>query len=230
MRLLPILAERSAVASSRLANCRGCTSCCERGGLVYVKDDEREALSRLDVPMINISGVTFIKRLADGTCPMLDRVGKQCSIYEDRPLCCRLFPLDILSIDRKLQWAVSNQCPEERKLFSTVQGPRSPIGLGSVQLIASVLGASVTAADLGYFARKEVVSSKLDVLDMQQNSWTALAECVQRDTGSAFVMAKKQETPKQKFKRKLKKNKKKKSTTRQEKRQASRGEKKSKKR
>src|SRR3989442_16016557 len=107
MKSLPILSERASLASSRLVNCKGCTSCCERGGLVFVRDEEVTALRRIGVPIITIGHVAFIKRLPDGSCPMLDRKDKKCSIYEDRPQCCRLFPLDVLTMGGELKWALS---------------------------------------------------------------------------------------------------------------------------
>lgn len=226
MRPLPILSKRATVASSRLVNCKGCTVCCERGGLVYVGHDEVAGLKRLLVPLVAIDGVTFIKRLPDGSCPMLDRSGKKCSIYENRPLCCRLFPLDVLSISGRLQWALSTQCPEDRKLFTTSQGIGSRLGFGSVALIASMLDNSLNEGDAAYIARKEQVSARVEILDSNQNGWTPIAECAKHDDHIAKEMAKKKETEKEKFKRKLKEREEKKRKAREEKKRKEKDKKK----
>ena len=114
MKALPILSTQAGRTSARLVKCGGCTACCERGGPVYVREEEVEGLRELGVPIVTTGGVAYIRRLADGSCPMLDRVGKRCRIYEKRPQCCRLFPLDVLVIDGRLQWAISDLCPESR--------------------------------------------------------------------------------------------------------------------
>src|SRR5438105_6059641 len=112
MELLPILNHAAETASKRLVNCKGCTVCCERGGLVFLEEDEVAGLNDLEVPILRVNGVPFIKRLADGSCPMLDKGRRECTIYEDRPLCCRLFPIDGLRVEGRLRWGVSDICPD----------------------------------------------------------------------------------------------------------------------
>ncbi len=206
IRSLPVLASQATLASSRLVNCKGCTSCCEKGGPVYIADSEVPRLRQLGVPLVRIDGVSFIQRLQDGACPMLDRLGRRCTIYETRPLCCRLFPLDVLSVDGRLQWAVANQCPEDRKLFAGIQNRTSGLGLGSLTFIASMLDGLLTENDLAYFRRKERVSARLELLDLVHTGWTFLKECSDPHL-SAQIMAKKKETTKEKLKRMLKQQK-----------------------
>jgi Fe-S-cluster containining protein len=219
MRALPVISTKASTVSSRLVNCKGCTVCCESGGLVYIKDDEVSPLRSLKVPLVVIGGVTFIKRLPDGSCPMLNQAEKNCSIYENRPLCCRLFPLDVLQGPSGVTWAISNECPDERKLFAVTQGTNSPFGFGTVSLMTSMLNTSLSAEDSDYFARKEQVSARLDLSNIGQISWTRLTDCAPSDEKIPRLMSKK-ETAKEKYKRKLKEredNKKKKKTKREKK-------------
>lgn len=203
MRALPVLSTKATAASSRLVNCKGCTVCCESGGMVYVRNDEIPRLKNLNVPLVTIDGISFIKRLPDGSCPMLDRQRNNCSIYEDRPLCCRLFPLDVLERNGRLTWAVSNECPDDRRLFARLQGRDSRLGFGTVSLMASMLDDSLKEDDVAYFIRKEQVSVRVDILDGDLNEWTHLVECTKSDTIVPMLMSKK-ETAKEKYKRKLK--------------------------
>lgn len=211
VRSLPILSERGTMASTHLVDCTSCTSCCEHGGLVYVKDNEVERLKHLKVPLLTIDGVSFIRRLPNGSCPMLNQEGKKCSIYHDRPLCCRLFPLDVLYIDGGLHWAISAECPDDKKKFEGVQGPRSKIGSASVARIASILDTLLDASDINFFSRKEYVSSRVKLFDEDQNdSWTPVVRLSTWDNQQAGSEAKKKEdeTKKEKLKRKLEEKKK----------------------
>ncbi len=210
MRTLPILSVQGAAVSAKLVNCNSCTACCEKGGLVYIENEEVHRLASLGVPIVTVDGVTFIKRMADGSCPMLDRERKKCSIYENRPLCCRLFPLDVLSINGKLQWAISNDCPEDRKLFTNLQSSSSDIGFGSMSIMARGLDALLSKQDIAYFFQKEETCMKVEFLETSQYDWTSLADCARPATESSIVFTTaKPESPKEKLKRKLKEKKKK---------------------
>jgi Fe-S-cluster containining protein len=212
MTLLPIISERSSAASKGLVNCNGCTSCCERGGLVYLHDDEVDELVRLGVPIMEVDSVAFIQRRPGGACPMLDQSNKKCSIYDRRPLCCRLFPLDLLSLARGLQWALANDCPEERKRFESKQGMGSRLGSGSIGRIADALTTYLNPEDLAYFARKERIARRLEMLELSQGEWVPLGEPIgELDGGNtAQLMAKKKESKKEKLRRKLRERKEKK--------------------
>ena len=203
MRSLPVLSERATVASSRLVDCNSCTVCCETGGLVYVRNEEVSRLEQLNVPLTSIGDVTFIRRLPDGACPMLDRAQKKCSIYEDRPQCCRLFPLDILFTEGHLRWAISNDCPDDRKLFTARQGSDSRIGFGSISIIASGLDSLISEKDSSYFLLKEQMSSRVEMVENTKSDWTYLQDCAKSSVGS-IEAAKQGETDKEKLKRKLK--------------------------
>ena len=172
-----VLADAAVRLTSRLVNCRGCIECCVKGGLVYVREDEVARLRECNVPLVTVRGVTVIKRHADGSCPMLDRLGKRCSIYESRPLCCRLFPLDVLLVEGQLVWGMSNQCPNERRHVSKVQGVSSEIGEGTVRLLAEALEAYAGPGELSYFREKEEVLLSVEMLEEDEHHWTIVRKC-----------------------------------------------------
>lgn len=103
-----------------------CASCelCERNvGLVYVLGDERASLESSCVPLATTSeGIAYISRPEHGWCPCYDTSTKRCQIYDNRPLCCRLYPLDLMEIDSAIWWVIHTECPiaqrfqRERKL------------------------------------------------------------------------------------------------------------------
>ena len=202
MRALPVLSHQAANVSAALVNCKDCTECCEHGGLVYVDDTEIRQLRLLGVPIIKVDGVSFIKRKPDGSCPMLDREHKKCAIYENRPMCCRLFPLDILSVENNLRWAISNDCPDERRKFSAAEDSDSRIGLGTVSLMTSILDSSLTNEDMAFFTRKENVSARMEAFDRDGTSWNHLVQCLKSEAASSNSL-KMSETAKEKLRRKL---------------------------
>jgi putative zinc- or iron-chelating protein len=114
---------------------------------------------------------------------MLDRERRQCSIYADRPLCCRLFPLDLLAINNRLQWALSNQCPDDRKRFEETQGLNSRLGSGVVAQIASSLNPHLDKADIAFFQKKEVVANRVEILESGQDDWLPIADCATGELG-----------------------------------------------
>lgn len=169
------LYRHAAAVSSELVTCRGCTKCCE-SGLVYVREEEAESLRALGVPIVELDGVLFIESRADGSCPMLDRERKCCSIYEDRPLCCRLFPIDILKLNGKMSWAVSSQCPPERRAFSCIDEPEGTLGYGSIGTIVKTLEDRFGREDRAFFTEKEVAGEGTDLLERDLDNWVGVAQ------------------------------------------------------
>lgn len=143
---------------------------------MYVLDMETHRLASLGVPILTLDGVNFIQRLQDGSCPMLDRKHKKCSIYSNRPLCCRLYPLDALSIGGRIHWALATLCPMDRKRFETWQGPKARIGSGVIARIASYFSPFLEDEDVAWLERKESVLSRVELLDDDQNGWISLGE------------------------------------------------------
>ena len=203
---LPTYGQQATVATRTLVDCKGCIRCCEHG-LVYVVDDERERLINLGVPLVSASGVSFIQRRSDGSCPMLDREGKRCTIYEDRPLCCRLFPLDLFAFEGELGWAVADKCPEDRKFFEASGASHFRLGGRAIREIAAALDGRMDDDLREFFRRKERAAARVEVIEVEDDGWTPLAVgAVSRET-RAVAMAreeKKRESKKELLKRKLK--------------------------
>jgi Fe-S-cluster containining protein len=68
--------------------CEGCGRCCVRSGPhldVYVAPGDLVPLAMVET----VEGIRLMRRDADGVCVALDRATKLCTIYENRPLCCR---------------------------------------------------------------------------------------------------------------------------------------------
>ena len=96
---------------------------------------------------------------------MLDCERRRCSIYDDRPLCCRLFPLDILRVDERLVWGVSSQCPSGNWLAVGSQRSSHVLDHGTVASIAAQLDALLSAEVREFMDRKEKVLSRVELLD-----------------------------------------------------------------
>ncbi|HEV2962479.1 MAG TPA: YkgJ family cysteine cluster protein [Candidatus Angelobacter sp.] len=107
-----------------------CLTCdlCERNvGLVYLINDESSRIKKDGHQVARTSeGVEYLSRSQSKKsatwCSCFDTAKNQCSIYPIRPLCCRLYPLDLMKIDGELWWIVHAECPiaerfdKERKL------------------------------------------------------------------------------------------------------------------
>jgi Fe-S-cluster containining protein len=98
----------------RLSDQIECNTCelCEEGA-VYVLSFEVPLMERLGIPLINIDGSYFLEKKGQ-YCPAHDKnnkMGRRCKIYSERPICCRLFPMDIFVENGQLKWIVFNDCP-----------------------------------------------------------------------------------------------------------------------
>jgi len=96
---------------SEQIECNTCDLCEE--GAVYVLNNEVSLMKNLNIPLVNIDGSYFIEKKGR-YCPAYDEMkksGKRCLIYSERPICCRLFPLDIYVKAEKLVWIIYNDCP-----------------------------------------------------------------------------------------------------------------------
>jgi hypothetical protein len=94
--------------------CLDCAQCCE---MPWVAEGEAETL-----PTETSAGVRFGGSDC-GRCSALH--GRLCSIYESRPLDCRLFPLDIVEHEGEYWWCIFLNCraPDE---LAAVLVPRIP--------------------------------------------------------------------------------------------------------
>lgn len=105
-----------------LASQKECDTCnlCEKNvGLVYLLDNEFENIKRhnLEISSTN-NGTDFLSRTRDGWCSAFDHVRNRCTIYNDRPLCCRIYPFDLMNFDREFWWVIFYECPIAQRFFT----------------------------------------------------------------------------------------------------------------
>lgn len=99
------------MSAPELSDCLACGSWCCRGERPFCS---REEAARL--------GVKAIDCREGGDCVFLQD-GK-CSRYEDRPLECRIFPLDVLAVDGVLTWVLWGLCPAWRRVEALAAAER----------------------------------------------------------------------------------------------------------
>jgi len=74
--------------------CQRCGFCCEVLQIKLLKEEEKKLREKYGDVVTYIDGEPFLKRKSDGTCIFLERKDNVavCTIYEDRPLACRIYP------------------------------------------------------------------------------------------------------------------------------------------
>ncbi|MBU4287112.1 MAG: YkgJ family cysteine cluster protein [Proteobacteria bacterium] len=164
-------------AAKLVVSCKYCTSCCENG-LVYIFDEEVPIMQALDVPLVNIKGVHYIQRKIGGSCPMLNSKNQGCSIYPDRPFCCRLYPLDVFNRSGKLEWGFYTFCPEKKKkagAMVTAEGASNHgLVLQALRMIENILGEE----RMKYLAYEDLVSAEYELLDQFRNEYVILGDLI----------------------------------------------------
>lgn len=157
-----------------VVNCRKCSSCCENG-LVYVLAEEREELESLGVPLVCIDGVYYIQRSTGGACPMLDRKSGKCEIYDSRPVCCRLYPVDVFNRNGTLEWGIYEYCPAERKRESLiVLNNRGRMDYGLLLQAAGMFESVLGSGRISYLGKEDMVSAEYELLDQHRRSFTII--------------------------------------------------------
>lgn len=103
--------------------CQTCRLCEEHVGLVYLLGEEANKVKVGTLPILGTAeSAQYLGRTRDGWCCAFDHQANTCKIYETRPLCCRIYPLDLMNIDNEVWWVVHSECPiaqrfqQERKL------------------------------------------------------------------------------------------------------------------
>lgn len=169
---------------SRLAvNCSGCSACCY-GGLVYVFDWEKSLLENAAVPLLIVDGVSFIRRVGDGCCPMLDRATGLCSIYAARPFCCRLFPLDLFSRNGRLEWGIYEYCPWEKRCVTRfVVANGSQLYGGQIADAVALIEKELDPVDIEYLHREDSVCASIELLDEHRNDFSIVSNLAQHLVG-----------------------------------------------
>lgn len=79
--------------------------CARKKNIHWLLTVESEQLKNL-LPVSKVKNAHFFE---GGLCPLLNN--KRCSIYNNRPLECRLNPISIYEIDGSLYWILYKICP-----------------------------------------------------------------------------------------------------------------------
>jgi Fe-S-cluster containining protein len=96
--------------------CKSCKLCEEHVGLVYLLGQEAAKSHDMEIPVsISSRGVQYLARTPDGWCAAFDPQANLCRIYNDRPLCCQLYPLDLMRLDGEVWWVIHDECPIARR-------------------------------------------------------------------------------------------------------------------
>lgn len=110
-------------------NCRACADP-DCVGYVWLLEQEAERLYERGVPLVQVNkGPTFIHSFpatANGQlnlsvryppCSQLYAGSRRCSIYQGRPLACRLYPLGLeAKVDGTIVWALHRDCLHVRRM------------------------------------------------------------------------------------------------------------------
>jgi Fe-S-cluster containining protein len=93
-------------------SCESCnlvTRCCS-SEYVYVLPIEIERYKYLDIPIFEFSGSYFLQK-ERGKCVFFSERTKSCKIYEERPIVCRMYPIDLSYEKGEMVWSYFAECP-----------------------------------------------------------------------------------------------------------------------
>ena len=92
------------------SECNDCSTCCYFPWIL--KEEYNPHLENFGKTVKEIDSVAFI--MYYNACKYAR--DNRCNLYEDRPLDCRLFPLDIIEEDGKYFWSLFTICPKHEEL------------------------------------------------------------------------------------------------------------------
>lgn len=100
---------------SSLVDCGDCRLC--EGESVYLMPWELRNFKTANAKIIDINSVYYLQH-NDRDCQYFksNHDCKQCGIYEDRPFCCRLYPLGIFDDNGTAKWGVYKHCPSVKNI------------------------------------------------------------------------------------------------------------------
>jgi len=107
----PIIQETYKIFEGiNFSECDGCSKCCYFPWLL--KEEYNPHINNFGKIVKEISSVAFIMDFT--SCKYAKE--NRCYLYEDRPLDCRLFPLDIIEEDGEYWWCIFTICPKHQKI------------------------------------------------------------------------------------------------------------------
>ena len=92
------------------SECDNCSSCCYFPWLL--KEEYDPHLANFGKNVKEIGSVAFIMDFT--SCKFAKE--KRCQLYENRPLDCRLFPLDIIEDEGEYWWCMFTTCPQHERI------------------------------------------------------------------------------------------------------------------
>jgi len=92
------------------SECDGCSKCCFIPWLL--REEYTPHLNNFGKSIKEIDSVAIIM---DFTKCEFEKDSK-CTLYQDRPLDCRVFPLDIIEEDGEYWWCIFTFCPQHAKI------------------------------------------------------------------------------------------------------------------
>jgi Fe-S-cluster containining protein len=109
--------------------CKSCKlpNCCEieppfltEHDIAPIENATGMPLSEFAEARVGPSGKTFMQmKTKNEKCIFYSEQTRRCSIYENRPIDCRLFPLDVDFRDGKFVWIIYKSCPVKDPINQT---------------------------------------------------------------------------------------------------------------
>ncbi len=94
----------------QFSECAGCSKCCY---FPWLLEEEYESpLKNFSENVKKINSTDFIMDFTACKYAKCDR----CHLYEERPLDCRLFPLDIIEEEGQYWWCIFITCPKHKEI------------------------------------------------------------------------------------------------------------------
>lgn len=142
--------------------CQTCRLCEEHVGLVYLFDDEASKAKKYRLPVLTTSqGVKYLGRTRDGWCSSFDPSTNTCSIYTDRPLCCRIYPLDLMKFDGIVWWVIHAECPIAQRF-------KRERRLSLLAAMTSTLEAAITSGQLENWLTQDKTSQAIEAFSSDE--------------------------------------------------------------
>lgn len=144
------------MALSSQPECDTCRLCEENVGLVYVFKKEAARSESLRRSTCKTSeSVAYVQRTRDGWCTHFSVEAGRCGVYEARPLCCRLYPLDLMQLDGEIWWVLHSECPIAKRFVVS----------RTLELLISVtvqLERTLVESDIGEWLSQDRVSQQIE--------------------------------------------------------------------